>query len=257
VYLDFEDVRQYRDGIIQARAVGLPVAVATLRVIKPGEESWLKLIASYQPDSILVRSLSSLAFYRQYAPSMPLIGDFSLNVANEVTAHWMMQQGLQRLTPGFDLNWEQLQELVKQSHAPFFEVVVHYHMPMFHNEHCVFAALLSQGKDWRDCGRPCDRHKVELKDRSGALFPVLADAGCRNTVYNALPQSAAEYLPAMQTLGLTQFRLELLREEPTSIGTLLETYWRILRGQDDGRTTWKKLQAQQQLGVTRGTLQLM
>jgi U32 family peptidase len=65
-------------------------------------------------------------------------------------------------------------------------------MPMFHMEHCVFAAFLSNGKDWRDCGRPCDRHKVDLRDRVGAAFPVIADVGCRNTVFNSVPQSAAD-----------------------------------------------------------------
>ena len=27
-------------------------------------------------------------------------------------------------------------------------------------EHCVFCAFLSTGKDYRDCGRPCDTHRV-------------------------------------------------------------------------------------------------
>jgi putative protease len=257
VYCDFEDVRQYREAVTFCKEAKLPVGVATLRVIKPGEESWLKLIASYGPDFILARNLTSVAYYSKNASHIPLLGDFSLNVANDITAHWMRSLGLQRLTPGFDLNWEQLQALVAGSHPGLYEVVVHYHMPMFHNEHCVFAALLSDGKDWRDCGRPCDRHKVELKDRSSAVFPVLVDAGCRNTVYNALPQSAAEFIPAMLSQGIRHFRIEMLREDPNQIGTLLESYWRILRGQDDGKTAWKKLQATQQLGVTRGTLQVL
>lgn len=256
VYCDFEDVRQYRDAVMLAREAKLPIGLATLRIIKPGEESWLRLIAGYGPDFILTRNLTSVAYYAGQGNTIPLLGDFSLNVVNDATAHWYLSQGLRRLTPGFDMNWEQMQALFKQVDAGAFEVVVHYHMPMFHNEHCVFASLLSQGKDWRDCGRPCDRHKVELKDRSGAMFPVLADAGCRNTVYNALPQCAAEYIPAMIKLGVKQFRIELLREEPQVIGQLLRDYWRILRGQDDGRTAWKKLQATQQLGVTRGTLQM-
>lgn len=257
IYSDFEDVRQHREAIHLAREAGIMLGVATLRVIKPGEESWLKLIAGYQPDLILVRNLASVVFYRNHAPAMPLIGDFSLNVVNDLTAHWYAQQGLTRLTPGFDLNWEQLLAMLNYAHPNWFEPVIHYHMPMFHNEHCLFAALLSQGKDWRDCGRPCDRHKVELKDRSGALFPVLADAGCRNTIFNALPQSAAEYIPEMIRKGIRYFRIELLREDANQISILLRTYWRILRGLDDGRTAWKSLQATQQLGVTRGTLQLL
>jgi putative protease len=79
-------------------------------------------------------------------------------------------------------------------------------MPMFHNEHRVFAALLSDGKDWRDCWRPRDRHRVDLKDRTGALFPVAADVRCRNSEFNALPQSAAEYVSWMRELGIRRFR---------------------------------------------------
>jgi putative protease len=128
---------------------------------------------------------------------------------------------------------------------------------MFHNEHCVFAALLSTGKDWRDCGRPCDRHRVDLKDRTGALFPVTADAGCRNTVFNSLPQSGAEYVGRMRELGVRRFRVDLLRETPDQMGPLIETYRRVISGADDGRQTWRKLRAMNQLGVTRGTLQLV
>src|SRR5262245_59491288 len=130
-------------------------------------------------------------------------------------------------------------------------------MPMFHNEFCIYAAYLSKGKDWRDCGRPCDRHRVDLKDRTGALFPVTADAGCRNTVFNALPQSGAEYVGRMRELGIRRFRVDLLRETPEQVGTLLETYRRVISGQDDGRETWRRLRAMNQLGVTRSTLQLV
>jgi putative protease len=123
-------------------------------------------------------------------------------------------------------------------------------------EHCVYAAFLSPGKDWRDCGRPCDRHRVALRDHVGADNPVAADAGCRNTVFNAVAQSAAEFVPRMQTAGLRHFRVELLRETAAQVGPLLERYARVLAGQDDGRSTWRQLQVLNQLGLTRGTLQI-
>lgn len=127
---------------------------------------------------------------------------------------------------------------------------------MFHMEHCAFAAFLSTGKDHRDCGRPCDTHKVELKDRTGALFPLLADTGCRNTVHNGVPQSAAEYVGRMKALGVRWFRVELLREAPEDVAPLLDRYAAVVNGTTDGRDTWRKLKALNQLGVTRGTLQM-
>jgi putative protease len=127
---------------------------------------------------------------------------------------------------------------------------------MFHMEHCVFAAMLSGGKDSRDCGRPCDRHRVELRDRAGSEFPLMADTGCRNTVFNSVAQSAAEYIPKMLSLGVRHFRIELLREAGEQVGPLLDHYGRLIAGFESSRATWRSLQVLNQLGVTRGTLQL-
>ena len=257
VYCDFEDVRRYKEAVARAKGAGVPVGLATLRVLKPGEDGFLRPLVQADPDAVLVRNLSAMLYFREHAPAVAQIGDFSLNVANELTADLLMSEGLARLVPSYDLSWDQFAALVRRSDPAWYEPVIHQHMPMFHMEHCVFAAFLSNGKDWRDCGRPCDRHQVELRDRVGAAFPVAPDAGCRNTVYNAVPQSAAEYIPQMLALGLRRFRVELLRETPDQVGPLLDAYRRVVAGADDGRDTWRKLRAMNQLGVTRGTLQLV
>jgi putative protease len=257
VYCEFEDIRRYRDAVARGHAAGVAVGLAPLRITRPGEEGFLRQIAGFDADLLLVRNLAGLALFREHAPATPLVGDFSLNVANELTAALLADAGLARLVPSYDLNWEQLAAMLGRVRPSLFEVVVHQHMPMFYMEHCVFAAFLSHGKDWRDCGRPCDRHRVELRDRVGAAFPVAADAGCRNTVFNAVPQSAAQFLPRMLALGLRHFRVELLRETADQVGSLLEQYGRVLAGLDDGRATWRHLQALDQLGVTRGTLSLL
>ena len=61
----------------------------------------------------------------------------------------------------------------------------------------------------------------------------------------------------MLTLGLRWFRVELLRESPAAVGPLLDRYAAVLAGRDDGRSAWRHLRALNQLGVTRGTLQLL
>ena len=255
VYCDFEDVRRYRDAMALARQLDRPIGLATLRVLKPGEEGLLRQIARQHSDVLLVRNLAGLDFFRHESPQATLVGDFSLNVVNELSAELLRRAGLQRLVTGYDMNWEQLAALVEQSDPGLFEVVIHQHMPMFHMEHCVFAHTLSAGKDWRDCGRPCDHHRVELHDRMGADFPLLADTGCRNTVFNSVAQSAIEYLPRMLKLGLRHFRVELLRENAEQSAQLVERYARVLAGVDEARSSWRGLQVLQQLGVTRGTLQ--
>jgi putative protease len=257
VYCDFEDLRRYKDAVPRAKAAGVPVGVATLRILKPGEDGFQSMVMRAEPDIVLVRNLASIAHFREHLPHAELVGDFSLNVANELTAALFKGEGLARLVPSFDLNWEQFTSLVRRSRPEWFEPVVHQHMPMFHNEFCVFAAFLSKGKDHTDCGRPCDRHKIELRDRVGSTFPVIPDTGCRNTVFNSVPQSAAEYVGRMKELGIRWFRIDLLRETPEEAVRLIEQYTRVISGVDDGKQTWKQLRALNQLGVTRGTLNLL
>lgn len=255
VYCDFEDVRRYKEAVPLAHAAGLPIGLATLRILKPGEEGLFSVIARNQPDAVLVRNLAALEHFKKHFPAAQLIGDFSLNTANELTAELLFGEGLARLVPSYDLSWEQLTAMAGRSVPGKFETVVHQHMPMFHMEHCVFAHTLSNGTDATNCGRPCDRHRVLLRDRVGAEFPLVADTGCRNTVFNSVPQSAAEYIPRMLALGLRHFRVDLLLETPEQVGPLLESYARTLAGLEAGRRTWRGLQVLNQLGVTRGTLQ--
>lgn len=255
VYCDFEDVRRYREAVAAARAVGMPIGLATLRIIKPGEEGLLRQIAKCEADAVLVRNLAALTFFQEQAPQTRRVGDFSLNVTNELTADLFLREGLERIVPGYDLNWEQLRAMLGRADASRFEVVVHQHMPMFHMEHCVFCHTLSTGTDATNCGRPCDTHRVVLRDRVGAEFPLLADTGCRNTVFNSVPQSAAEYLTRMREAGLRHFRVELLTEKCEQVAPVLEHYARVLAGLEPGRAAWRGLQILNQLGVTRGTLE--
>jgi putative protease len=257
IYCDFEDLRRYKEAVARARAVGIPIGLAPIRILKPGEDGFQSLVVRAEPDIVLVRNLASISYFQDQLPAAQLVGDFSLNVANELTAALLIQSGLARLVPSYDMNWDQFASLLRQSNPDWFEPVIHQHMPMFHMDHCVFAAFLSTGKDHRDCGRPCDVHKVELRDRVGANFPVLADTGCRNTVFNSVAQSGAEYVARMRDLGLTRFRIDLLRETPEQVGPLLDRYSRVIAGLDEGRETWRQLRAINQLGVTRGTLQMV
>lgn len=253
VYADFEDIRKYKDAVAIAREASVPIGLATVRIIKPGEEGLLRQVAACEPDLVLVRNLAGVSFYARHFPHLPLIGDYALNVANELTAGLMLEHNLRRLTPSYDLNWAQMSAMLTHLPGRCFEAVVHQHMPMFHTEHCVFCHTLSSGTSYRDCGRPCDDHRVDLKDRAGVANPLIADVGCRNTVYNGVAQSGAEYIPRMRELGIRDFRLELLRDDAEQTAAILTRYATVLTGKDDGRQTWRQLKVLQQLGVTRGT----
>jgi putative protease len=211
------------------------------------------VLAKPRPDGILVRTFSGLRFFRDQG--VPVVGDFSLNVANERTAGFLMEEGLERVTASYDLNRDQLLALVAATPSEWLEVVIHQHMPMFHMEHCVFCAVLSPGTNKTNCGRPCDDHVVKLRDRIGVEHLLTADVGCRNTLFNAVPQSAAEAVPQLVARGVGHYRVELLDEEGDSIRDVVRGYRDLLAGRTTGREVWSRLRASNRVGVTRGTLE--
>jgi putative protease len=237
-----------------ARDADAEIYLATLRIQKQGEAGLFKALAKHGADGWLVRNLAALRFATEQG--IPCIADFSLNVTNPLTAEWLALRGATRVTPSYDLNRDQLLELVGQMPAEWLEVVIHQHMPMFHMEHCVFCTVLSPGTNKSNCGRPCDRHDVKLRDRIGVQHVLHADVGCRNTLYNGNAQSGAEVVPMLRGMGVKNFRVEILRDAPSAeIQRLIGLYRELIAGKLDAGSVWKSLKAENRVGVTRGTLE--
>jgi len=265
VYCDFENPKKYREAVTifhTARGCRDPssildppsspaIFVAPPRIFKMGEEWTLEQVRSCNADGYLVRNYDHLKYFAKDRR----VGDFSLNIANRFAADYFKNQfALERVTASYDLNFHQLEALLQAAPPEWFEITIHQHMPMFHMEHCVFCAFLSSGKDYRDCGRPCDKHDVKLRDRVGAEHPLKADVGCRNTVFNSRAQTGAEYVERMLALGVRHFRLEFVNETPDEVGQTIAKYRQLLRGEISGIELWRDLKLHNQLGVTRGQM---
>jgi putative protease len=253
LYVDFEDIRLYADAVKRVKDHGVArIYLATPRIQKSGEAGFFKLISRAEPHGVLIRNLGAISFFKD--EGIPVTGDFSLNVSNPLTADFLKQTGLERLTISYDLNVDQLLNLLHGAPPEWFEITLHQHMPMFHMEHCAFAAFLSTGTDFTNCGRPCEKHKVTLRDRVGMEHPLKADVGCRNTLFNAVPQTGAQYFAGLMQAGLRQYRVELLEQNREEAARVIRTYQDLLIGQRGGEDIWRDLKAQSQLGVTRGTM---
>jgi putative protease len=254
IYLDFEDIRLFPDAVARVRSHEgqTEIFLATPRIQKPGEAGYFKLIARAEPDGVLIRNLGAIDFFA--SAGLRMTGDFSLNVANPLSADFLMGSGLERLTVSYDLDIVQTIDLLRAAPPACFELTLHQHMPMFHMEHCVFAAFMSEGKSFLDCGRPCEKHAVKLRDRVGMEHPLKADVGCRNTLFNATPQTGAKFFGDLMQAGLRHYRVELLEEPAREAAQVIASYQALLRGTRDGGSLWRDLRAQSRLGVTSGTL---
>jgi putative protease len=252
VYCDFPNLRQCADAVARLKQTGITAAVATPRIEKPGEEQFLRMILESGPDAVLVRHLAGVTFFRERAPALPLVADFSLNAANDLSADLLAEQAA-RITPSLDLNHGQLAALAALFTPARLEPIVYLHVPMMYTEHCIAAARLGKGAGQTSCGRPCDQHAVALEDRIGARHTLRSDIRCGSTLFTARVQTAIEFIPEMLAAGVRHFRVELLAEDAAGTRAILDLYSRVIAGRLEPEEALRQLEALVPEGVTRGT----
>jgi len=252
ITLDYLDLYGLKPSIERVRAAGLSPRVASPRILKPGEERVVDFLLSCDCP-ILVRS-AGLLHALGSRPHAALAGDFSLNAANAITAAELMALGLDMLTPTHDLNAAQVADLARAVGAHSIEAVAFHHLPVFHTEHCVFCRFLSTGSSYRDCGRPCDEHRLALRDSSGRAHPVMADVGCRNTVFGAEAQQAAAHLEAWLAAGIRHFRLEFAHESAAQVVAVAQAFADALAGNLNSGELQRKLARFSPGSITEGSL---
>ncbi len=237
-----------RPSVERIKTSGIAARVASPRVLKPGEERILNFLLSLD-CAILVRSAGMI----DALSHAELIGDFSLNAANSMAVETYLKL-VQRLNPTHDLNAAQVADLARNVGADRIEVAAYQHLPVFHTEHCVFCRFLSKGASYRDCGRPCEKHRVELKDSLGRAHPVMADVGCRNTVFGAEAQESSAHFEAWLRAGIRHYRLEFVHESAGQVERVARAFEKAFDGAlaPDALATELKKTAPQ--GTTQGSL---
>ena len=252
ITLDYLELYGLRPSVDRVQESGIEARVASPRMLKPAEERIVHFLLKLGCP-ILVRSAGLLDSLRQ-ADHPALFGDFSLNAANAVATRLLLELGLTRLTPTHDLNAAQIASLAAAVDPLSLEPIAYHHLPVFHTEHCVFCRFLSKGTSHLDCGHPCETHRLALRDERGHPHPVMADIGCRNTVFGAQAQEASAHLGSWLAAGLRHFRLEFVHESPERVTRIAAAFREALSGQRTPADLSRELERLAPSGTTEGSL---
>ena len=249
ITLDYLDLYGLKPSVERVKAAGIEARVASPRILKPGEEKIADFLRRCNTP-ILVRPAGLMTTLQ----GVTIDGDFSLNAANAISAELLLNSGLRRLTPTHDLNAAQITALARHAGAHRIEAVAYHHLPVFHTEHCVFCRFLSTGTSYKDCGRPCEKHQVALRDTAGRAHAVIADVGCRNTVFGAEAQEASAHLTEWLAAGIRHFRLEFVDEPAKRVAEIAEAFTQCLAGQSTSAELARRLKQLAPEGTTEGSL---
>jgi putative protease len=252
ITLDYLDLYGLRPAVEAIKGAGIIARVASPRILKPQEQRVVNFLLRLDCQ-IVVRSAGLLEAL-QGRHQHPLVGDFSLNAANQLTASTYFDLGIQTLTPTHDLNADQISRLAQAVGGERFEVIAYHHLPVFHTEHCVFCRFLSNGTSYVDCGQPCEQHQVALRDGQGRKHPVMADVGCRNTVFGAEAQVASRHLDQMRQSGIRHFRLEFVHETARDVQQVTAAFQQYFAGRISAAALDPRLRTIAPQGTTEGSL---
>ncbi len=201
-YGEFREIADYRYAVDSVRNLGGEFVAVLPRVIKPGETTVLKKILAANPDGVLARNLEEVSLGNER--QIPVIADFSLNVVNDLSFRQLLDWGVSRITPGWDLTPEQLAVMLDFVPGHRIEQVLTGRIPLFFMEHCLWRGnSLTQGPDRNTCGRVCRVKPLQIRDRRGALHWVRSDIFCRNIIENSQPLD--EPIPLS---GVKHFRIQ-------------------------------------------------
>ncbi len=249
ITLDYLDLYGLKPSVERVKQSGIEARVASPRILKPGEEKIADFLRRCDV-AILVRPAGLISTLGDAV----IDGDFSLNAANAISAELLLNSGLRRLTLTHDLNAAQIAELARHAGAHRIEAVAYHHLPVFHTEHCVFCRFLSTGTSYKDCGRPCEKHQVALRDTEGRAHAVIADVGCRNTVFGAQAQEASAHLSEWLAAGIFHFRLEFVHEPADRVLEIAQAFQECLAKRSGPAELGRRLKQLAPEGTTEGSL---
>ncbi|MDR2172162.1 MAG: U32 family peptidase [Planctomycetaceae bacterium] len=197
-YAELDNFDEYIFASNTVRRNGCEFTPVLPRIILPDENWSPEKFMALRPDAVLTRNCEELSYFKDR--NVPIIADFSFNTINELSFQKLLEWGVDRITPAFDLGADQMESFCNRIPKELVELIVFGRAPLFTMNHCIWRAnIIPQGKP---CGKICKKIPLKIKDRRGAIHTIRTDILCKNIIENA-----AEY-EIKPIKGIKHIRIE-------------------------------------------------
>lgn len=192
----------------------IPVAVLP-RIITDDQtadvEAALELVHSYGVEECLIAN-SGHMFIPKKLGIKTVRADFGLNMFNSYTGEVLRDRGFASATASFESRISQIRDMSK---ALDTEMFIYGRFPLMVSDQCI---MYNSSKK-HTCATP-----GQLADRTGNIFPVMKEFGCRNVIYNAHKLFLADRTDEIRSLGLWGVRFFFTTEQERECVDVLKSY---------------------------------
>ncbi len=173
-------------------------------------------LESYTIKGFVLSNIGTINMLEKYKDKYEFIGNYTLNVFNNVTIRAYEDLGVQKITLSPELNKFDIQEICNTINTKK-ELIVYGKTPVMTTGYCL---LGKSNKCYPNCKTLCKNNSsYYLKDRLGLHFRILPDnIQTITTIYNSKTTSIETY-----DLNLDSVRIDILDENILEINNIIKT----------------------------------
>lgn len=231
IYLGFGDFNARRNAknfspeeiekvISFCRARGVKTHITLNTLLNDREllslEKTINIINEVSPDAVIVADLGVAKVFSSLAPDIPMHASTQLTVHNAEGARAAKRLGFSRVVLSRELSCDAIREIT-QSVDIETEVFAHGALCMCYSGQCYMSAFIGQRSGNRGlCAQPC-------------RLPYKIDGGKTSYPLSLKDLCLANYLTALEDLGVTSLKIEGRMKRPEYVAVVCDIYSRLLR----------------------------
>ncbi len=219
-YRDLDTLKEAAALLKKKTFPGQLVPQVNRMATKNSLEKYLNIISEAGIKTVLIQNLGHLHMFQDFK----IIGDFNLNVINNLSYGYYEEQGMQRITLSPELTLAQIAAMNLTPHQT--EIMGYGSLPVMAMKHCVIATVLGQS---HNC-HLCRQQRYSLVDRMNEHFPIRKSSGCNTEIYNSKKLMFIEDHEKVRKAGIGFFRLNFLDETPQEMEQAVRFHRNMLKG---------------------------
>lgn len=202
-------------------------------------------------DGILVTNLGAISKFKDL--NLELIGDYSLNIYNGISANFYKEQGLDLGVLSCESPAGNTKEALLTSSLPL-EVIVHGSPVVMYMSHDLYENTKVAEKGKKSERKYSDKGVLLLIDDKGNEHPVYRDSNGNNHMLLSKELCYMPLLKELKDLGAKSFRIEACHYDVETLRKVVREYKKAILNIEDCNNIFKELNYNC-LGFTFGAMQ--